>query len=192
MFWKKKTEDSVEYQVALDGLEKLNGPTTSLPKYYAAVCLAITLGVGSAFVFYVAEHPRHKPMPLSEETIPSIPYQPPPHPVSALQVPRVQTTMYSAARNALLAAGVDEEKVAGPAADLEAAINGAIHQQTDELRFNGEIGIASMVPLWIIGLVALFRQQPERVDLSHLDYIVRIANRIAPHLDPATPFVWRR
>ena len=106
-------------------------------------------------------------------------------------VPQALVPVYAAARNAMIAAGVAEDKLDGRAADLEAAINDAIHKQTDGLRWFGKIAIASLVPLWIIALVALFRHQRVRVDLAHLEEIIRQANRITPPPaddDATTPF----
>jgi hypothetical protein len=62
-----------------------------------------------------------------------------------------------------------EDKVDGLAADLEAAINDVIREPINELRWYAEIAIGSLVPLWIIALVALYRHQRERVDLAHLE-----------------------
>jgi hypothetical protein len=95
---------------------------------------------------------------------------------------------------AMVAAGADEDKVDGPAADLSAAIDPSIRKPVGELRFYGEVAIWSLVPLWVVALVALFRHQRERVDLSHLEWIVRQANLVAPErdYDAPVPFVRRR
>jgi hypothetical protein len=95
--------------------------------------------------------------------------------------------IYAAVREAMVDAGVDEDKVDGPASDLSAAIENSIRKPVDELRFYGEVALASLVPLWVIALVVLFRHQRERVDLSHLEWVVRQANLVASERDYDAP-----
>jgi hypothetical protein len=98
-------------------------------------------------------------------------------------IPQIQMqatpSIYSAARAALISAGIDEDKADGPASDLAAAIEQSIIKQTDDLWFYGKIALGSLVPLWIVALVALFRHQRPPVDLSHLEAIVRRADLLA-------------
>jgi hypothetical protein len=108
--------------------------------------------------------------------------------------PRWPSTMDSAIRDGLIEAGVGEDKVDWLTADLADTIDASIRKQIDELRWNGEIAIASLVPLWIIALVALFRHQRPPVNLRHLDSIVARAETLTPDhgYDTPMPFVRRR
>jgi hypothetical protein len=105
--------------------------------------------------------------------------------------PRWPSTMDSAIRDALIEAGFGEDKVDGLTADLADTIDASIRKQVDELRWYGEIAIASLVPLWIIALVALFRHQRP---LRHLDRIVARAETLTSDhsYDIPMPFVRRR
>jgi hypothetical protein len=135
---------------------------------------------------------------MSPEVTQLLARQPPPplvlYPDPPVPQPVAAQDIYPAVRSALVAAGVDEDKVDGPASDLSAAIENSIRKPVDDLRFYGEVALASLVPLWIIALVALFRHQRERVDMSHLEWIVRQANLVALDRDYDAPasFVRRR
>jgi len=97
--------------------------------------------------------------------------------------PDPPASVYSAVRDALVAAGVDEDKIGYAADKLSAAIAADIAKQTDELRLYGKIAVGSLVPLWIIALVALFRHQRPPVDMRQVESIVRDARWAREDLD---------
>jgi hypothetical protein len=138
----------------------------SLPMIGFGLCSAL---VAAGIVLYfvnplpaaVSSAPTTKPTPWIAYPIAPIPAPPP--------------SIASATRAALLSVGVDKDK----AADLSAAIEQSITKQTDEKWFYGKIAVGSLMPLWIIALVALFRHQRPPVDLSRLEAIVRRAEWLA-------------
>jgi hypothetical protein len=161
-------------------------------RYFAAAAAVMVVG-GTAIYAFLPPPPSHLDTTRLEElTIqPSAPPPPSraqlvyPYPLVPAPPPQLRAvpSIYGAVREAMVAAGVDEEKVDGPAADLSAAIGNSIRTPIDELWLYGKIAAGSLVPLWIIALVALFRHQRERVDLSHLEHIIRQANLVAPDRD---------
>jgi hypothetical protein len=121
-----------------------------------------------------------RPQPLLSGTIPYLaPQMPqPPYMPVAYMAPDPPASVYSAVRGALVAAGVDDDKIGYAADKLSAAIAADIAKQTDELRLYGKIAVGSLVPLWIIALVALFRH-PRRVDWQDLSRAAQWAARDA-------------
>jgi hypothetical protein len=148
----------------------------------AALLAAVTASL-LGFVYVVTTPDTHRseqPTPIVDE--PRAPPQPepigPPRPPINWPPPvRATPAIHLAVRNALVAAGVDEDKVDAPAADLSASIEQAIAAKTDELWFWGKIAGWSLVPLWIIALVALFRHKKPPVDLWSRRALVLDADR---------------
>jgi hypothetical protein len=126
-----------------------------------------------------------RPQPLLSATIPYVaPQMPePPYMPVPYMAPDPPASVYSAVRDALVAAGVDEDKIGYAADKLSAAIAADIAKQTDELRLYGKIAVGSLVPLWIIALVALFRHQRPPVDMRQVESIVRDARWAREDLD---------
>jgi hypothetical protein len=137
-----------------------------LPMIGCGLCTAL-LAAGLVFYFM-------NPLPAAVSSVPTI-MMPPrvAYPIMPVQAP--PPSIHPATRAALLSAGVDKDKVD----DVSAAIEQSIAKQTDEMWFYGKIAIGSLVPLWIIALVALFRHQRPPVDLSHLEAIVRRSEWLA-------------
>ena len=78
-------------------------------------------------------------------------------------------------RDALVAAGVDEDKISGIADKPTIAIAADVATPPGELRRCGQIAVGSLVPLWITALVVLFRHQRASTDLRQVEDIVRQA-----------------
>ncbi len=148
--------------------------------------------VGGIYVTSISRTVAPQPSSVQVSMTPA-PLLEPPRIAPAVQ-PVATTSIYAAVRTALIAAGVDEDKIDRPAADLSAAIEANISGSVNELWFYVKILAGSLVPLWIVALVALFRHQRERVDLSHLENIVRQASLVAAEADydAPLPFVRRR
>jgi hypothetical protein len=119
-----------------------------------------------------------------EETRPFHP--PPPTPTIAIQasIPGPifhappQPAVYSAVMDALVAAKVDKDKVNALADKVATAVTSTVDEAVDELRRSGAIAVGSLVPLWIIALVALLRH-PRRVDWRDVAEASRRAARDA-------------
>jgi hypothetical protein len=163
-----------------------------------AVMLAVPVIViaTTGIIIVATKNPPPAP-PLTRSPAVVVMAEPPVVPPFEFPRPAAPLDVYAAVRAAMIAAGVDEDKVAGPAADLSAAIERSIRAQTNGLRWFGEIAIGSLVPLWIIALVALFGHQRERVDLSHLERVLERVRYVAVMAEyayppqPPTPFAWR-
>jgi hypothetical protein len=78
----------------------------------------------------------------------------------------------------MTAAGVDAERAKPIADQVDAAVSRKIAADNADLWWYGKAAVASMVPLWIVTLVALLRHQREPVNLRELQSLVDTARNL--------------
>jgi hypothetical protein len=161
-------------------------------KYSLIGVAVVALGIVGIYGSFMQHHAAlSEQQPPVYSTIPATIAPPPPlippYPYPPVPQPVAEPDIYAAVRTAMVATGVDEDKVDGPAADLSAAIEQSIRKPVDELWFYGKIAAASLVPLWVVALVGWKRHQKPPVELSHFEWIVRQANLVALDRDYDAP-----
>jgi hypothetical protein len=161
------------------------GETVVLDARKTKLRMAAITGLAVIIYGISGHHAVHADQPYVAATRP-VTTAPPPAPLLdyiPYSVPQPPASVYSSVRDALIAAGVDKDKIGYVADKVSSAIAADIAKHTDELRRYGQIAIASLVPLWIIALVALFRHQQPPVDMRQVESIVREARWAREDLD---------
>jgi hypothetical protein len=91
--------------------------------------------------------------------------------------PATPSSLYSSVVDAMTAAGVDAKRAKPIADQVDAAVSRKISSETADLWWYGKAA-ASVIPLWVLALVAVLPHKRPEVDLSRLEYLVWTAERI--------------
>jgi hypothetical protein len=106
-------------------------------------------------------------------------YHPIPEPAPfAIAPPNPPSSLHSSILDAMTAAGVGLDQASAAADQVDAAVSRKIAADTADLWWYGRAALASMVPLWIIALVALIRHQKPEVNLRELNSLTDELRRL--------------